>query len=69
MLLTVVLVVLDGRADDARDGAAERAFVAIRTPEGARAWATTTDAAAMSALETEEVLGGPVAVVHGEVRI
>jgi acetyl-CoA C-acetyltransferase len=52
----------------ARDGDAERGFLAVRTPDGARAWAATTDAGFMAALETEELLGRPVSVVQGEAR-
>jgi acetyl-CoA C-acetyltransferase len=52
----------------ARDGAAERAFLAVRTPAGARAWASSTDPDLMDALETEELLGHPVTVVRGEAR-
>jgi acetyl-CoA C-acetyltransferase len=52
----------------ARDGAPERAFLAVRTPDGARAWAASTDADLMHALETEELLGRPVAVTKGVAR-
>ncbi|MFA5883912.1 MAG: acetyl-CoA acetyltransferase [Acidimicrobiia bacterium] len=40
-----------------RDGAPERAFLAVLTPDGARAWASSTDLDLMVALETEELLG------------
>jgi acetyl-CoA C-acetyltransferase len=53
----------------ARDGRPERAFVAVRTLDGARAWAASTDADLMHALETEELLGAPVTVAQGEVRV
>jgi acetyl-CoA C-acetyltransferase len=52
----------------ARDGAAERAFLAVTIADGARAWATSTDPDLMDALETEELLGRPVTVVQGEAR-
>ena len=51
-----------------RDGEPERAFLAVRTPDGARAWAATTDADFMDALEAEELLGRPVTMVQGEAR-
>jgi len=53
----------------ARDGTPERAFLAVSTPEGARAWASSSDADLMHALETEELLGHPVTVAQGEARI
>ena len=53
----------------ARDGRPERAFVAVRTPRGARAWATSTDTDLMGALETEELLGRPIAVAEREARL
>ena len=43
-----------------RDGAPERAFLAVLTPDGARAWTTSTDPDLMAALETEELLGSIV---------
>jgi acetyl-CoA C-acetyltransferase len=52
----------------ARDGAPERAFLAVRTIDGARAWATSTDPDLMDALETEELLARPVTIVQGEAR-
>jgi acetyl-CoA C-acetyltransferase len=52
----------------ARDGRAEQAFLAVRTPDGARAWATSTDADLMQALETEELLGRSVSVTQGVAR-
>jgi acetyl-CoA C-acetyltransferase len=52
----------------ARDGAPERAFLAVHTPDGARAWAASTDADLMHALETEELLGRPVSVTKGVAR-
>jgi acetyl-CoA C-acetyltransferase len=51
-----------------RDGSTERAFLAVRTVDGARAWATSTDPDLMDALETEELLARPVTVVQGEAR-
>jgi acetyl-CoA C-acetyltransferase len=53
----------------ARDGRPERAFVAVRTGAGARAWASSTDDDLMRALETEELLGASVTVAHGEARL
>jgi acetyl-CoA C-acetyltransferase len=53
----------------ARDGQAEGAFLAIRTPDGARAWAASTDRDVMDALETDELLGRPVTVLRGEARV
>ena len=53
----------------ARDGASERAFLAVRTPDDARAWATSSDPDLMHALETEELLGRPVTVAHWEARV
>ena len=52
----------------AREGAAELGYLAIRTPDGARAWAASTDANLLHALETEELLGGPVSVAQGVAR-
>lgn len=52
----------------ARDGHAEQAFLAVRTPDGARAWATSTDADLLRALETEELLGASVSVAQGVAR-
>jgi acetyl-CoA C-acetyltransferase len=52
----------------ARDGHAEQAFLAVRTPDGARAWATSTDADLLQALETEELLGASVSVAQGVAR-
>jgi acetyl-CoA C-acetyltransferase len=53
----------------ARDGQSERAFLAVRTPVGARAWAASTDPDVMDALETEELLGRVITVVEGEARV
>jgi acetyl-CoA C-acetyltransferase len=52
----------------ARDGRAEQAFVAVRTPDGARAWATSSDADLVHALETEELLGRSVSLTQGVAR-
>jgi acetyl-CoA C-acetyltransferase len=52
----------------ARDGRAEQAFVAVRTPDGARAWATSSDPDLAHALETEELLGRSVSVTQGVAR-
>jgi len=41
----------------------------VRTPDDARAWATSSDPDLMHALETEELLGRPVTVAHGEARV
>jgi acetyl-CoA C-acetyltransferase len=52
----------------ARDGTPEIAFLAVRTPDGARAWAASTDVDLMHALEREELLGRPVSVAQGVAR-
>jgi acetyl-CoA C-acetyltransferase len=52
-----------------RDGQPERAYLAVRTPDGARAWAASTDADVMLALETEELLGRALIVAQGEARV
>ena len=41
----------------------------FRTPDDARAWTTSSDPDLMHALETEELLGRPVTVAHGEARV
>ena len=46
-----------------RDGAPAMGTVAVRTPDGARTWAATTDASLMAWLESDEgVVGAPVSV-------
>jgi acetyl-CoA C-acetyltransferase len=40
-----------------REGSAERAFAACLLPDGRRAWAASSDADLMAAIETEEVVG------------
>ena len=52
-----------------RDGAPERAFLAVRTPDDARAWATSTDPDLLLALEAEELLGSPVEIRVGRARV
>jgi acetyl-CoA C-acetyltransferase len=51
-----------------RDGRPERAFLALRRPDGRRAWAATTEPATMDALLREEGVGRPVTVAAGGVR-
>ena len=50
-----------------RDGVPARAFLALLTPDGARTWASSTDADLMAALEAEELLGAPFRVRNGVV--
>ncbi|MEI7715670.1 MAG: hypothetical protein WCI78_06230, partial [Mycobacterium sp.] len=45
-----------------REGQPEKAFVAVRTPDGARALAVITDAAATQASVREDLAGTEVAV-------
>ncbi|BDB42540.1 acetyl-CoA acetyltransferase [Mycobacterium kiyosense] len=45
-----------------RDGRPEKAFLAVRTPDGARALAVITDAAAAAATVAEDIAGAKVAV-------
>jgi acetyl-CoA C-acetyltransferase len=40
-----------------RDGRPGTAFVACRTPEGARAWATSTEAALLLAMTEDDLVG------------
>jgi acetyl-CoA C-acetyltransferase len=46
-----------------RDGQPERAFVAVRTPDGTRSLAVIDDPAAAEATVREDVAGAKVAVV------
>jgi acetyl-CoA C-acetyltransferase len=48
-----------------RDGAPERGFLALLTPDGARTWASSTDPGLLTALETEELLGARFGVKKG----
>ena len=45
-----------------RDGAPEKAFLAVRTPDGARTWAVVDDPVAAAAAVTEDIAGAPVRV-------
>jgi acetyl-CoA C-acetyltransferase len=53
-----------------RSGAPERAFVACRLPDGRRAWAASTDAPTLAALEgDQEPVGRPARVDGGKVEL
>ena len=45
-----------------RDGTPERAFLAVRTPDGARTWAVVDDPGAAAAMVAEDITGTPVRV-------
>ena len=49
----------------ARDGAPEKAFAALRLPDGRRGWATSTDTELMAAMEAEEWVGRDVTGTPG----
>ncbi len=46
----------------ARDGAREKAMLALRTPTGARTWGWSADHALMAALEADDLVGAPVII-------
>jgi acetyl-CoA C-acetyltransferase len=46
----------------ARDGSAEQAFAALRTPDGRRAWGRSGEPALLEAMEAEEWVGRPVRI-------
>ena len=50
-----------------REGAPERAFLAVRTPDGARTWAVIDDADSAAASVVEDIAGAPVRV-HADGR-
>lgn len=51
------------------DGAPRWAIAATLLPDRRRAWAASTDAEVLGALETEELLGAPVTLRDGELRL
>lgn len=52
-----------------RDGSPATAFAACLTPDGARTWATSTDAEVMEAMVTEEVCGRPGTVADATLQL
>lgn len=52
-----------------RDGTAAKAFVACLLPDGRRAWATTSDPAALALMEEREIIGLAARVEGGTVHL
>lgn len=52
-----------------RDGLPATAFLACRTPDGRRTWATTTDAPAMRTMTEEEVVGRRAVLAGGTTEL
>jgi acetyl-CoA C-acetyltransferase len=52
-----------------RDGSMTNAIVACLTPDGARTWATSTDADVMKAMTSDDLVGRAAGIEDGVLRV